>query len=59
MAYFSRKLDKVELNYKIYNKELLAIIIAIREQDIYLQGLKYKVEVLLNYQNLVYFIITK
>ena len=30
-----------------------------REQDIYLQGLKYKVEVLLDYQNLVYFITIK
>ena len=31
VAYYSRKLILVELNYNIYNKELLAIIIVLKE----------------------------
>ena len=30
IAYYSRKLSPVELNYNIYNKELLAIIVAFK-----------------------------
>jgi hypothetical protein len=30
IAYYSRKLSPVELNYDIYNKELLAIIVAFK-----------------------------
>ena len=31
VAFFSRKLTPAELNYEIYDKELLAIVIALRE----------------------------
>ena len=31
VAYYSRKLTLVELNYNIYDKELLAIVIALKE----------------------------
>jgi hypothetical protein len=31
VAYYSRKLQPAELNYKIYNKELLAIVCAFKE----------------------------
>jgi RNase H-like domain found in reverse transcriptase len=31
VVYFSRKIISVELNYNIYNKELLVIIKALRE----------------------------
>jgi hypothetical protein len=31
IAYFSRKIISAELNYNIYNKELLAIVEALRE----------------------------
>ena len=31
MAYYSRKLTLVKLNYNIYNKELLAIIAVLKE----------------------------
>jgi hypothetical protein len=30
IAYYSRKLSPIELNYNIYNKELLAIIVAFK-----------------------------
>ena len=36
VAYYSRKLTLLELNYNIYNKELLAIIIALKEQTAFL-----------------------
>ena len=41
MAYYSRKLSLGELNYDIYDKELLAIVEALREQRVYLEGAKF------------------
>ena len=32
IAYYNRKLTPVELNHNIYNKELLAIVIVLKEQ---------------------------
>ena len=37
VAYYSQKMILLELNYNIYNKELLAIIIALKEQRAFLQ----------------------
>jgi hypothetical protein len=31
IAYYSRKLLPIELNYNIYNKELLAIVVAFKQ----------------------------
>ena len=31
VVYYSRKLTPLELNYNIYNKELLAIIVVLKE----------------------------
>ena len=36
VAYYSRKLIPLELNYNIYNKELLAIVIVLKEQRAFL-----------------------
>ena len=52
-------MNLAELNYEIYNKELLAIVIVMRKWRVYFKGSKYEVEVLLDYKNLIYFIITK
>ena len=41
IAYYSRKITKLELNYDIYNKELLAIIKALREWRVYLERTIY------------------
>ena len=30
-----------ELNYNVYNKELLAIVVAFEQWRVYLEGLKY------------------
>ncbi len=39
--FFLKKFLGVELNYEIYNKELLAIVRAIEENRYYLKGAKY------------------
>ncbi|EDO01784.1 hypothetical protein SS1G_04259 [Sclerotinia sclerotiorum 1980 UF-70] len=48
-----------KLNYKIYDKELLAIVDAFREWRVYLKGSKYTVQVYTDHKNLVYFTTTK
>ncbi len=59
ISFFLKKFLGAELNYKIYNKELLAIVRAIEENYYYLKEAKYQVTVYSNYQNLIYFTITK
>ena len=41
VAYYLRKLLPTELNYDVYDKELLAIIAAIEQWRVYLKGPKY------------------
>ena len=36
VAYYSRKITPLELNYNIYNKELLGIVTALKEQKAFL-----------------------
>ena len=36
VVYYSRKLTLLKLNYDIYNKELLAIVTALKEQRVFL-----------------------
>ena len=48
-----------ELNYDIYNKELLAIVEALREWRVYLEGTKYPVQIYIDYKNLLYWTSTK
>ncbi len=48
-----------ELNYDIYNKELLAIVDVFRVWRIYLEGTQNQVQVCTDYKNLIYFTITK
>ena len=36
VTYYSKKLTPLELNYNIYNKELLAIITVLKEQRAFL-----------------------
>jgi hypothetical protein len=43
VVYHSRKLQPAELNYEIYNKELLAIVDTFREWRVYLEGSKHTV----------------
>ena len=48
-----------EINYQIYDKELLAIVEAFREWRVYLEGAKYQIIVLIDHKNLIYFTTTK
>ncbi len=46
VAFYSAKFHGAELNYPIYDKELLAIINSLKEWRAYLQGTEHQVEVL-------------
>ncbi|OBT70641.1 hypothetical protein VF21_10648 [Pseudogymnoascus sp. 05NY08] len=59
IAYYSRKLSPAELNYDIYDKELLAIIVAFEQWRVYLKGSTYPVQVWTDHKNLIYFTTTK
>jgi len=48
-----------ELNYNIYNKELLGIVIALKEWRAFLQNTKEPFVVKTDYKNLISFLITK
>ena len=54
IAYFSRKFSGPELNYPIYDKELLAIILGFRQWRHYLEGAS-EIEVWSDHQNLKQF----
>ena len=54
-----RKIISVELNYKIYNKELLAIINIFEKWKMYLEEFIYLIKILIDYKNLLYFTIIK
>jgi transposase InsO family protein len=55
VAFFSRKLAAAEINYEIYDKELLAIVAAFEQWRHYLAGAQHKVAVLSDHKNLKYF----
>lgn len=55
VTFMSKLLNKVERNYAIYDKELLAIIRALEEWLQYLKGVKYPISILTDHQNLKYF----
>jgi len=48
-----------ELNYNIYNKELLGIVIALKKWRAFLQGTKKPFMVKTDYKNLTSFLIIK
>ena len=55
IAYMSKALSEMQRNYEIYDKEMLAIMEALREWRQYLMGVKEKVEIWTDHQNLQYF----
>jgi hypothetical protein len=58
-VYYSRKMTLLELNYDIYNKELLAIITVLKEWRVFLQGTIEPFIVKMDYKNLTGFLTTK
>ena len=59
VVYFLKQLNPAECNYKIYNKELLAIIRYFKQWRPELKGTKFLIKVFSNYKNLQYFITIK
>ena len=55
VAFMSKALTVTEHNYKIYDKELLAIMLALSEWRHYLMGAVEDVEIWTDHQNLQYF----
>jgi transposase InsO family protein len=55
VAFYSRKMDKHELNYGIHDQELLAIVESFSEWRHYLEGSKLPVTVFTDHDSLLYF----
>lgn len=55
VAFRSQSLTDTECNYEIYDKELLAIVAALREWRPYLLGNPHSIEILTDHQNLTFF----
>jgi len=54
VAYYSRKLKDPECNYDIHDKELLAIVDALRKWDTYCKTTGPKITILTDHKNLEY-----
>ena len=54
-----KKIINIKLNYKIYNKKLLTIINIFEEWRMYLKESIYLIKILIDYKNLLYFMIIK
>ena len=54
-AFISKMFSPTERNYKIYNRELLAIIRALKEWRHYIQGASHTTVIFSNHKNLTYF----
>ena len=59
VAFYSWKFTGSELNYKIHDKELLAIVEAFRQWKSYLEESSDPVQVYTDHKNLIYFTIIK
>jgi len=59
VAYYSKKLILLELNYNIYNKELLSIVAALKKWRVFLQSIIELFIVKTDYKNLIGFLTIK
>ena len=57
--YHSRKFSGAELNYDVHDKELLGVVDAFEQWEVYLLGLPNTIEVFTDHQNLTSFMTTK
>jgi len=55
IVYYSRTFNSAELNYNIYDKELMVIYETFRRWRHYLKGTQTPVDVVTDHKNLVYF----
>jgi len=56
VAFLSKSLNETERNYKIHDKEMLAIVRGLEAWRHLLEGTQYKFEIWTNHKNLEYFI---
>ena len=56
MAYYLKKYTPVKSNYKIHNKELLAIIRYLKAWDMELRSISKGFDIITDYKNIEYFI---
>jgi hypothetical protein len=54
VAYFSKKMDQHQVNYEIHDKELLAVVLCLKEWDAELRSVK-SFKVITDHKNLEYF----
>jgi hypothetical protein len=59
VAYYARKFLTAEVNYSTLDKELLAIVDALKHWKHYLEGVTHKIKVFSDYKNLRNFTTTK
>ena len=55
ICFYSRKFTAAELNYPIYDKELLAVVEAFKQWRVYVEGAAHPVQVYTDHKNLEYF----
>ena len=55
ICFYSRKLSPAELNYPIYDKELLAVVAGFTHWRVYVEGAQHPVQVYTDHKNLEYF----
>ena len=55
VLYYSRKFTPAEINYKIHDKELLAIVDSFRDMQAWLVGSPHPISVISDHKNLEYF----
>ena len=55
LGFMSKKMTSAEQNYTITEKEMLAIIQAVKEWRMYLEGSKTRAEIITDHKNLTYF----
>ena len=56
MAFISKSLSNTERNYKIHDKEMLAIVRCLKAWRLFLEGTTIKFKIWTDYRNLEYFI---
>ena len=55
VCYYSRKFSAAELNYPIYDKELLAVVEGFKRWRVYVEGAQHPIQVYTDHKNLEYF----
>jgi RNase H-like domain found in reverse transcriptase len=59
IAFLSKSLSPVERNYKIHDKEMLAIVRSLKEWRHFVEGAEHQVEIWTDHKNLEYFMTAK